>query len=76
MHTSLESVGTSFDEHQNRTTEKLRCDKWQEYLVAWRKDQIELYQNYVRIYRSVSLVDFNLKRFQPPPSISVCTDGL
>ena len=77
MHTSLESVGTSFDETQNRTMDKLHYNEWQEYLVVWRKDQIELYQNYVRICGLLSFIPWIstvLYQQVPPLAKLVCED--
>ena len=77
MHTSLESVGPSFDETQNRTMDKLHCNQWQEYLVVWRKDQIELYQNYVRISVLLSFIPWIstvLHQTVPPFAKLVCED--
>jgi hypothetical protein len=38
-----------FDDAINRTTRNLRYEDWGEFLVAWRKDRIELYQDHVRL---------------------------
>ncbi|KAG6896455.1 hypothetical protein C0992_008178 [Termitomyces sp. T32_za158] len=44
-----ESVGVNyrFDERVHRTTGDLSDANWAEYLVAWRKDRIELYTDYL-----------------------------
>lgn len=44
-----ESVGVNyrFDERVHRTTGDLSDADWAEYLVAWRRDRIELYTDYV-----------------------------
>jgi len=36
-----------FDEHTNKTTSDLRYEDWGEYMVVWRNDRIELYEDYV-----------------------------
>jgi hypothetical protein len=38
-----------FDDVINRTTRNLRYEDWGEFLVAWRKDRIEVYQDHVRL---------------------------
>jgi len=38
-----------FDDAINRTTRNLRFEDWAEFLVAWRKDSIEIYQDHVRL---------------------------
>jgi len=38
-----------FDDAINRTTRNLRYEDWAEFLVAWRKDNIEIYQDHVRL---------------------------
>ena len=38
-----------FDDAINRTTRNLRYEDWGEFLVAWRKDRIEVYQDHVRL---------------------------
>lgn len=42
-----ESLGSSFDEVQNRTTNHLQYEDWAEFMVVWRKDRLELYEDYV-----------------------------
>jgi hypothetical protein len=46
-HTRSESLGPSFDEAQNRVTRHLRSEQWAEYMVVWRKDFVELYDDWV-----------------------------
>lgn len=36
-----------FDDAIHRTTRNLRYEDWGEFLVAWRKDRIEVYQDHV-----------------------------
>ena len=45
--TKSESLGSCFDEGQHRTTTHLHYEDWAEYLVVWRKDYIEIYEDYV-----------------------------
>jgi hypothetical protein len=44
--TKSETLGSSFDEAQNRTTNNLRFEGWAEHMVVWRKDWLEIYRNY------------------------------
>ncbi|KAI0354962.1 hypothetical protein OH77DRAFT_1404179 [Trametes cingulata] len=41
-----DAVPTTFDESQNRTTRHLDNEGWVEYIVAWRKDRLELYADH------------------------------
>lgn len=47
---ATETVPAGFDEWRNRTMSHLENWNWEEYIVAWRKDRLELYQNHVRRY--------------------------
>ena len=47
LYTKSESLGSSFNEVQNRTTNNLLCEEWAEQMVVWRKHRLEIYQNYV-----------------------------
>ena len=38
---------TRFDEAINRTTRDVKYEAWGEFLVAWRKDTIEIYRDHV-----------------------------
>ncbi|KAI9058357.1 hypothetical protein FKP32DRAFT_1597444 [Trametes sanguinea] len=38
-----DAISANFDESQNRTTRHLDNEGWVEYMVAWRKDRLELY---------------------------------
>ncbi|TBU28603.1 Pleckstrin homology domain-containing protein [Dichomitus squalens] len=40
------SVPATFDERQNRVTRQLENEGWVEYMVAWRKDRLELYTDH------------------------------
>lgn len=42
-----DAVSPTFDESQNRTTRHLENEGWVEYIVAWRKDRLELYADHV-----------------------------
>ncbi len=42
-----DAVPPDFDETQNRTTRHLENEGWVEYIVAWRKDRLELYADHV-----------------------------
>lgn len=46
-YTKSEGLGAGFDEKQNRMTSHMRYEEWQEMMVVWRKDRIELYEDYV-----------------------------
>ena len=50
-----DTVPATFDERQNRTTRHLENDIWREYMVAWRKDRLELYKDHVSTYFLASL---------------------
>lgn len=45
-HTDADSVGTAFDENQNRITQHLEYEDWSEFMVVWRKGRLELYEDY------------------------------
>jgi hypothetical protein len=47
-YTKSESIKPPFDEVQNRTTRDLLYADWAEYMVVWRKDRIEIYEDHVR----------------------------
>lgn len=47
-YTKSDTVSPQFDETLNRTTRNLQHADWAEYIVAWRKDRIEIYKDYVR----------------------------
>ena len=61
-HTDADSVGTAFDENQNRITQHLEYEDWSEFLVVWRKDRLELYEDYAS-RRSVMTVTFPHQTF-------------
>jgi hypothetical protein len=42
-----EIVG-GFDEERSRAARGITSEPWAEYLVIWRKDRLELYEDYVR----------------------------
>jgi hypothetical protein len=41
------SLGPNFDEMQNRSARNLQYEDWTEFVVVWRKDRLELYDDYV-----------------------------
>ncbi|KIJ64487.1 hypothetical protein HYDPIDRAFT_111813, partial [Hydnomerulius pinastri MD-312] len=45
-YTKSESLPVHFDEVQNRMTSHLQYEDWAEFLVVWRKDKIEIYEDY------------------------------
>ena len=47
-YTRTESIKPPFDEAQNRTTRNIQYADWAEYMVAWRKDRVEIYEDHVR----------------------------
>ncbi|KAF8271995.1 hypothetical protein EI94DRAFT_1678633 [Lactarius quietus] len=40
------SLGPSFDEMQNRSARNLQYEDWTEFVVVWRNDRLELYDDY------------------------------
>ena len=42
-----DGVPANFDEARNRTTRHLESEGWAEYIVAWRKDRLEIYEDHV-----------------------------
>lgn len=49
-YSKTEPIGFLFDEVHNRTARDLQHMDWAEFMVAWREDRIELYDDYVRNY--------------------------
>ncbi|KAG1882580.1 hypothetical protein F4604DRAFT_1741551 [Suillus subluteus] len=45
-YTKSESLPCHFDEVQNRITPRLRYEDWAEFLVVWRGERLEIYQDY------------------------------
>ncbi|KAI0056564.1 hypothetical protein BV25DRAFT_1813850 [Artomyces pyxidatus] len=45
-YSSEDNLGSHFDEHQHRSAQNLQSINWAEFMVAWRKDRIELYEDY------------------------------
>ncbi|KAH7885352.1 Pleckstrin homology domain-containing protein [Phlebopus sp. FC_14] len=45
-YTKTEWLPVNFDETQNRRTSNLRYEDWAEFMVVWRKDRLELYEDY------------------------------
>lgn len=48
-YTKSEGLGAAFDEKQNSMTSNVRYEEWQEMMVVWRKDRIEIYEDYVSL---------------------------
>ncbi len=46
-HCKHENIGNNFDDSHCRATRGLRHEGWAELLVVWRKNRIELYEDYV-----------------------------
>jgi hypothetical protein len=46
-YTKAENLSPQFDEIMNRTTRNLQFPDWAEYMVAWRKDRLEIYKDHV-----------------------------
>ncbi|KAF9013461.1 Pleckstrin homology domain-containing protein [Cyathus striatus] len=46
VYTKLETLSPAFDDSMNRTTRDLHYEAWGEFLVAWRKDNIEIYEDH------------------------------
>lgn len=44
--TKAEGVSAHFDESMHRTTRGLQYQDWAEFVVAWRRDYIEIYEDY------------------------------
>ena len=42
-----ESLGPNFDEMQNRSARNLQYEDWTEFMVVWRHDRLELYDDHV-----------------------------
>lgn len=53
-YSDTDTLGINFDELKGRATPHIQYYDWSEYVVVWRKDRLELYQNYVRDYASLS----------------------
>jgi len=47
-YTKSETI-TEFNDAINRTTRDLHYEDWGEFLVAWRRDSIEIYRDHVSI---------------------------
>ena len=43
------TVSPHFDEAENRTTRHVLYSDWKEYLVVWRQNRVELYEDYVSL---------------------------
>ena len=49
------STANDFDEEANRTAQHLESREWDEFMVVWRKRQIELYANWVCLLALIQL---------------------
>ena len=49
-------VPANFDEAKNRVTRHIEDDDWAEYIVAWRKDRLEIYRDHVGKHRIDTLI--------------------
>ncbi|KAG6336056.1 hypothetical protein ID866_3029 [Astraeus odoratus] len=45
-HTELEGIARHFDEEQHRFTRKLHHEEWAEFMVVWRGQRVEIYEDY------------------------------
>lgn len=45
--TGDQNLPANFDEAQHRVTQHMQYVDWQEFIVAWRKDRLELYTDHV-----------------------------
>ena len=48
FHCSHTNVSTIFDEKECRVTRGMLSRDWAEFMVIWRKNRVELYEDYVR----------------------------
>lgn len=55
-----DSIPTPFDETRNRVTRHLDNEGWAEYIVAWRKDRLELYTEHVSTTHTTIYVIYQL----------------
>ncbi|EDR13810.1 uncharacterized protein LACBIDRAFT_188344 [Laccaria bicolor S238N-H82] len=46
LYTRCETLSHQFDESINRTTRDLHYEDWAEFLVAWRRDSLEIYEDH------------------------------
>jgi hypothetical protein len=44
---SKAEITGGFDEDKSRTARNIEVEEWQEFMVVWRKDRLELYEDYV-----------------------------
>ena len=80
-HTGAGTVGTAFDENQNRVTQHLEYEDWSEFMVVWRKERLELYEDYASrrhsfVTISRLLTDLLFIRVSPARSGSRSTNTL
>ena len=46
-----DSLGPHFDELQDRSARDMQYEDWAEFMVVWRSDRLELYNDYVSLFR-------------------------
>jgi hypothetical protein len=51
---------TQFDDSIHKTTRNLQFEEWSEFLVAWRKDSLELYRDHVSFSSRIMPLDCKL----------------
>lgn len=61
-HTEANSVGAAFDENQNRITQHLEYEDWSEFLVVWRKERLELYEDYASRHHDFMIISCPLTK--------------
>lgn len=52
--TETVDVFPCFDEALHRVTRDLKYEDWGEFLIVWRMDRIEIYENYVSLFMADS----------------------
>ena len=63
------TVSPHFDEAENRTTRHVLYSDWKEYLVVWRQNRVELYEDYVRGTQDSRSADLRRER---TPDFGLC----
>lgn len=62
-----EILRENFNDAVHRTTKNLHFEDWAEFLVAWRKDSIELYEDYVTFFFFLCIRSGELNELQSLP---------
>jgi hypothetical protein len=60
--TKAQNLSPVFDESIHRTTCDLEYEEWGEFMVAWRKDLIEIYEDYVSTTECCIVLKFSKKK--------------